>query len=391
MKKFVIALCALLLVGNASIVSAADQTPFDINVILSLTGPGAFLGNGEAKTLSALQSVINKTGGIRGRPVHFAINDDQSSPQLAVQLADSLKAKNVAVIMGPSYTATCYAVLPLVKSGPVQYCYTPSVHTTAPSYTFSASVSTKDLAFAGLRWLRLRGVRKVAILVTTDATGQDGETVLKQDLQAPEMASMQLVSTEHYGPTDISVAAQISRIKAAGAEAVVVWVTGTPFGTALKGAQDAGLTIPMLTDAGNLSNVEMNQYQSLVPKELYFTGFRFQAYKVAGKGPVKDAQEQFVAAMRSVGVPKVDGTGQQAWDATSIVIDAYRHLGTNATAEQIRSYIANLHGYAGINGIMDFRDGQQRGLQEGSAVIVRWDGGKQDWIPVSKPGGALLP
>jgi branched-chain amino acid transport system substrate-binding protein len=389
MKKFPAALLALLLLcAGAMPARAAD--PFTINVLLSLTGPGAFLGTAEAKTLSAIEKVVNKTGGVRGQPLHFDIADDQSSPQIAVQLASALKAKNVPVIMGPSYSATCYAVLPIVKDGPVQYCYAPSIHTTVPSFTFSASVSTKDLAFAGIRWMRKRGLTKIALLVTTDATGQDGETVVKQDLQSPENKDVTLVATEHFNPGDISISAQLESIKASGAQAIIAWVTGTPFGTVLKGAVDAGVTIPILTNAGNLSNVQMIQYSSFLPKELYFTGFRYQAYKVAGAGPVRNADQRFIAAMSQVGVPDPDGTGQQAWDATMIVINAFKQLGTNATAEQVRAYIAGLHGYAGINGIMDFRDGQQRGLQENAAVMVRWDPKKKNWIPVSKPGGDPL-
>jgi branched-chain amino acid transport system substrate-binding protein len=390
MRKLSAALGALLLLVAAVPVTAADRAPFEVNVLLSLTGAGAFLGTAEAKTLSAVERLVNRTGGVQGHPLHFAIADDQSSPQIAVQLASALKTKDVAVIMGPSYSATCYAVLPLVKTGPVQYCYAPSVHTTTPSFTFSASVSTKDLAFAGIRWMRLRGITKLALLVTTDATGQDGENVVREDLTAPENRSVELVATEHFTPGDISIAAQITRIKASGAQAVIAWVTGTPFGTVLKSASDNALGIPMLTNAGNLSNVQMMQYASFLPKDLYFTGFRYQAYKVAGAGPVRDADRTFISAMAGVGVPNPDGTGQQAWDATMIVINAFRKLGVNATAEQVRAEIAGLHGYAGINGIMDFRDGQQRGLQENAAVIVRWDPVKQNWVPLSKPGGGLL-
>jgi branched-chain amino acid transport system substrate-binding protein len=389
MKKIPALFLALLLFPAGTLPARAAE-PFTINVLLSLTGAGAFLGTAEARTLSAIEKLVNSTGGVRGRPLHFDIADDGSSPQTAVQLATALKAKNVPVIMGPSYSATCYAVLPLVKDGPVQYCYAPSVHTTTPSFTFSASVSTKDLAFAGIRWMRKRGLTKMALLVTTDATGQDGENVVKQDLQSPENKTVELVATEHFNPGDISISAQLERIKAAGAQTVIAWVTGTPFGTVLKGAVDAGVTVPILTNAGNLSNVQMTQYASFLPKELYFTGFRYQAYKVAGAGPVRDADRQFIAAMTQVGVPDPDGTGQQAWDATMIVVNAFKRLGTDASAQQLRTYIAGLHGYAGINGIMDFRDGQQRGLRENSAVIVRWDPARKNWVPMSKPGGDPL-
>ena len=379
-------LAALLLAATGAVpVRAAD--PYDVNVLLSLTGPGAFLGQSEAKSIGAIEALTNRKGGINGRPVHFVIQDDQSSPPVAVQLVNGLIAKGVPIILGPSYSATCYAVLPIVKNGPVQYCYAPSVHTVAPSFTFSSGVSTKDLALAGLRFFRARGVRKIGVLVTTDATGQDGENVIREDLALRENQSLSLVATEHFNPGDISISAQIARLKASGAQVVIAWVTGTPFGTVLKGAVDNALGVPILTNAGNLSVVQMTQYAAFVPKDLYFTAFRFLNYKNAGPGPVRDADREFYAALASVGVTNPDGTYSSCWDATNIAVDALRHLGANPTAEQIRAYIANLHGFPGINGIMDFRDGQQRGYKDNAGLIVRWDAPKKEFIPVSLPGG----
>ena len=385
-RRIVLAFTALVLaaIGTAP-VRAAD--PYNVYVLLSLTGAGAFLGASEAKSIGAIETVANRKGGINGRPVHFVIQDDQSSPQLAVQLVNGLTAKNVPIILGPSYSATCYAVLPIVKAGPTQYCYTPSVHTVAPSFTFSSGVSTKDLALAGLRYFRSRGVRKVAMLVTTDATGQDGENVIKEDFALRENQSMSLVATEHFTPGDISISAQIARLKASGAQVVIAWVTGTPFGTVLKGAVEGALDVPILTNAGNLSAVQMTQYAAFVPKNLYFTAFRFLRYKQAGPGPVRDADREFYAALAAVGVPNPDGTYSSCWDATNIAVDALRHVGPNPTAEAVRSYIANLHGFPGINGIMDFRDGQQRGYKDNAGLIARWDAPTKTFVPVSLPGG----
>jgi branched-chain amino acid transport system substrate-binding protein len=385
-RRLAFALVALLLAAAVAPAGAAD--PYDVNVLLSLTGPGAFLGQAEAKSLEAIELLTNQSGGIDGRPVHFVVADDQSSPQLAVQLTNGLIAKGVPIMLGPSYSATCYAVVPIVKSnGPVQYCYTPSVHTVAPSFTFSSGVSTKDLALAGMRYFRQKGLRKVAMLVTTDATGQDGENVIRQDLALPENASLTLVATEHFTPGDISIAAQMQRLKASGAQYVIAWVTGTPFGTVLKGAVDNDLGLPILTNAGNLSVAQMTQYSAFVPKDLYFTGFRFLRYKEAGPGPVRDADRAFYSALAKVGVTNPDGTNSSNWDATRVAIDALRHCGPNPTAERLRAYIANLHGFAGINGIMDFRDGQQRGYKDNAGLIVRWDVGSKSFIPVSLPGG----
>jgi hypothetical protein len=70
------------------------------------------------------------------------------------------------------------------------------------------------------------------------------------------------------------------------------------------------------------------------------------------------------------------------------MITALRSLGTDATATQIRDYIDNIHDFAGIAGVYDFRDGSHRGLTAKDVVVMHWDATKNNWIAVSKLGGA---
>ncbi|MGH6967622.1 MAG: ABC transporter substrate-binding protein, partial [Stellaceae bacterium] len=60
---------------------ARAAEPYEINVILPLTGPAAFLGNGEKTSLELAEKAMNAKGGINGRPVKFVIQDDGTSPQ----------------------------------------------------------------------------------------------------------------------------------------------------------------------------------------------------------------------------------------------------------------------------------------------------------------------
>jgi branched-chain amino acid transport system substrate-binding protein len=383
-----VSLASVLAAGLAAPARAAD--PFDINVVMSLTGPGAFLGQAAVQTLHAAERLVNETGGINGRPVHFAIVDDQTSPSVAVQLTSGIIAKGAPVVIGSTIGATCAAIAPLFKNGPVDYCLAPVIHPVAPSYVFSAGVSTRDLSLSGLRWAKERGYKKIAFLVATDTTGQDGEAVSKANLALPEFAGMQLVADEHFNVTDINVDAQLARIKASGAQLLYVQTVGTPFGTVLKDASDSGLNLPILTNAGSINYTQMTQYEAFLPSEIYFTGFRFLQHDTAAPGPVRDAQQRFITALKAVGVERPDFSYNFPWDAALIVVDAFRHLGTNATPEQIRAYIAGLHEYAGINGIMDFRDGQQRGLTTNAALVVRWSSTKHDFVAASKPGGFAL-
>ena len=71
-------------------VRRAQTEPVTINVIVNQTGSNAFVGQDYIETIKVFEAYLNKRGGIRGRPVHFALYDDQSNPQTAVQLANQI-------------------------------------------------------------------------------------------------------------------------------------------------------------------------------------------------------------------------------------------------------------------------------------------------------------
>ena len=76
-----------------------------------------------------------------------------------------------------------------------------------------------------------------------------------------------------------------------------------------------------------------------------------------------------------------------------LVIDAFKHPGTRATAAQIRDYLAatgTTHQFAGIYGKYNFGSRPQRGLDDSSVVMARWEPKQTAWVAVSQPGGTLL-
>jgi branched-chain amino acid transport system substrate-binding protein len=384
---FTALLCVLM--GTASS-GAATLPVYTIPAVLSLTGAGAFLGHSDAVSLGAVEELVNKSGGIRGRPVHFEIVDDQSNPALAVQLTSGLIAQRVAVMVGPSGSGTCSAVLPIVnKAGPVTYCVSPSIHPAPNSFIFSTSMAVRDSVGGALVYFHTRGWHKIALLTSTDATGQEGEDNVKSALLRPENHDLTIVDNEHFNTTDLSVAAQVTRIQASAPDVLIAWTTGTPFGLILKQLTQSGLEVPVLSNSGNAITDQMGQYLTILPKQLYFSSMVGLGVTVLRPGPILDSLKQFNGALKARGVTADNGY-IFAWDPAMILIDALRHLGPDATAVQVRDYIEGLHGFAGINGLYDFRDGSQRGLGINTEMVVRFDPATKRWIPVTRPGGKKL-
>jgi branched-chain amino acid transport system substrate-binding protein len=368
---------------------AADAPPLEIHAILPVTGPASFLGQGEAATLKAVEAVVNRQGGVRGRPIHFVIQDDTSSPQVAVVLLNQLIADKVNVVLGSSLTAVCGAMLPIVKDGPVVYCMSNGVHPPPGSYMFTSAMWTKDMIVADVRYLRERGWTKIAMITSTDATGQDAERSLDEAFARPENKSIKVVAREHFNTTDVSVAAQMARVRAAAPDALIAWSTGTPAATLFRGEQEAGLELPTLTTAGNLTYVQMKQYGQIMPKELYFAGLpQFAPESITDKG-VKGAVTTYMTSLGDIGI-KPDYGQASMWDPAMLVVTALRTLGPTATAAQIRDYVSNLGRWVGADGIYDFRTLPQRGLDDGNVIVIRWDPSKATWVGVSRPGGMPL-
>jgi len=387
--KFPLSLALLLGALTATGMAAAPE-PVHIDVILSQTGTAAFLGQGETQALKILQGVVNAKGGVNGRPVQFDIGDDQSTPTQAVALMSAAQAHHPGALLGTGFTATCLAILPLAQrgNGPATYCMTPGVHPPAGSYGFSANIGTESMAPVMLRFFKEKGWTRFAFMNSIDASGQDVLNAVTRAMTLPEFKTLTMVDEEHFNTTDISVSAQIARIKAAQPQAVIFWTAGTGFGTVLRNAHDAGLDVPTIGGNANELYSQMAQYKSFLPTDLYFPSPRSIAEGGTFPGPIQDAQNIYFKAFKAANL-KPDLSSTMAWDPGLIIIDAYKHLGPDASADKVRDYIAHLHGFVGVNGLYDFRDGSQRGLGENACVMLRYDGAKNEFTNASRPAGHL--
>jgi branched-chain amino acid transport system substrate-binding protein len=365
---------------------AAD--PYEINVITPITGIGAFIGKNEAAALGLLEKNVNDAGGIRGRQIKFVVLDDQSSPAIAVQLLNGLIAKNVPIVLGSTLAAMCSAMLPLLDRGPVDYCFSSAVHPPKGSYMYSGNLSTGDLIAILMRYYRERGLKKLALIVTTDASGQDGEHGVDAALQLPENKILTLVSREHFNGGDLSVSAQIARMKASGAQALIVYAAGTPLGTVLHGLTDAGIDMPVGTTSANLSYEAMHQFGALLPKEFLFVAPPGVALDAIPRGALHDTVKTFTDTTKAAGLHADIGL-IAAWDPGIITVAALKKNGFAMTAAEMKDFIDHLHGFPGVYGVYDFRDGSQRGLAPSNGIVVKWDPARDYWVAVSKFGGTL--
>lgn len=374
----------------APVARAADA--YEVHVILPLTGGGAFIGNGIKTVYEGVESVVNKGGPtIGGRTLKFVFEDDQTSPQRDVQIANGVFATKPAVVLGSAIVGLCNSMAPLAANGPVLYCLSPSFQAAPGGYTFSAGPSTEDQVAALIRYMRMKGWTKLGVLNSIDTTGQNADKAIQRALALDENKPMQLVEHQHFNPTDVTVTAQMERIKGKGAQALIAWTTGAQVATVFKAMIQADLDIPIGTSSGNQTFTQMEQYVSFLPKQLLIGSGLFPEHEgLLQLDPrVEKEQRDMHAAMKERNVnPDISVT--VAWDTGLLIAEALKKLGPSATATQVRDYIRSLTDFAGVDGIYNFKAHPDRGLGPESATVVNYDAAGKRWKWLSKPGGAPL-
>ena len=339
--------------------------------------------------LQQLEKLVNASGGIHGRPLHFTFSDDQSNPVIALQLASTvINAHTANVVLGGGLAATCRASTPLfAPNGPVLYCLSPAATPPKGSYVFTSGTSARDNYMTCVRFFHHMGWNKIAVLTSTDASGAEVDAMTDAVLAEPENRGLQLVAHEHFAPTDVSIAAQASKIKASGAQAIVIWGVSPALATALRSFKDVGLDIPVAASPIIMLYSALAQYATILPSHLYFASTPWTLYPNVRPGPFRDVLDTYFGAFKTVSITPDSGQ-TTAWDPGLIVVDALRHLPPDPSASQIHDYIENLHGFYGINGRYDFRTGDQRGLTAANIGMVEWQPALKTWATVWAAGAA---
>jgi branched-chain amino acid transport system substrate-binding protein len=376
-----LAAVALLLALTPVRTPAAD--PFTIDVILPITGGGAFAGDAQQQAMHLYERLVNKTGGIHGRPLHFEIHDDQSNPVIAVQIVNELLPKQPVLILGPSVASTCSAVSPLIAKGPrtVEYCFSPVAVPPRGGYVFAAIEPARTMLTNGINHLRTMGYHRGALLVATDASGQQNAAIIESVLAGGEGTSLKLVAEERFSPSALGIAAEVAKVKAADPDLILLWANGPAFLMGLRELKNAGLDLPVVTNPFNADDEVLKANAGIVPKTLFINGLPYQGLRPVPA--LRATGEEYLRAFAGSGLKPIPELQAYCWDPMKIAITALRALPPGATATQLHDYIENLHDFPGLFGIYDFRSGDNYGLGAEDLPFVRWDASKGDWIPMS--------
>jgi branched-chain amino acid transport system substrate-binding protein len=369
-------LTAGLMVGQST-VYAADT--FKIGAAFALTGPAAVIGDPSAKIAEMLLEEINGAGGVNGKKIEMITYDTESDPTKTVTIMKRLIEKDkVLAIIGPTTTGSAMASIKTIESSevPVVACVGGSPVVIPVKKWIFKSPQTGILAVERLYdYFAREGLKKVAIMSAAGGFGDSGRKAL---LAQAEPLGFEIVADERYGNKDTDMSAQLTSIKAKGAQAIVVWGIGPAPAIITKNAKQLGVKATIFMSHG-VADPNFIKLAGDAAEGVMMPASRFI---VADKMDDSDSRKAFLMEVKTKYEAKYGPVSTHtgyAYDALRIIEMALATAGADRAA--IRDAIEKTQGYVGINGTFNMSPEDHNGLTKDSLVMVKVKDGGWELVP----------
>ena len=358
---------------------AAD--PIKIGSVLSVTGPAAFLGDPELKTLQLYVDDLNKKGGVLGRPLQLVHYDDGSDANKANGFTKRLiEDDKVDVLVGGTTTGATMSSVPLAEKAGIPFIsLAGAVVIVEPvkKFVFKTPHTDRMAAEKVFEDMKKRGLTKVALLSETSGFGASGK---KETEGVAAKYGITLVANETYGPKDTDMSPQLTKIKTApGVQAVFVFGLGQGPAIVTKNYKQLGITLPLYQSHG----VASDEFLKLAGPAAEGVRLPSPAQLIPEKLPANDPQKPIVTAYdkayKAAYKTDVSTFGGYAYDGLMLAVDAIKRAGSTDKAK-VRDALEATKGFVATSGTFNMSPTDHMGLDLSAFRLLEVKGG--DWTIV---------
>ncbi len=372
---------ALLLPLLTLALPARAAEPIKVGALLSVTGPASFLGGPEQKTLEMAVEELNAKGGLAGRPVQLIVKDTGGSPEKAVSFAKQLiEEEQVFAIIGPSTSGETMAVKGLAESSGTLLlsCAAAEVIVNPVArWVFKTAQKDSHAATMIFQQLKKQGLTRIAVLTSNTGFGKAGKEQLEK--LAPEHGITVVVS-ETYDKAATDLTAEVTKLKAAGVQAVLNWSIEPAQSIVLKNVKQVGLEVPVYQSHG-FANVQYAKAAGAAAEGVVFPASRIV---VADALPDAHPQKKVVLAYKQAYEARfkedVSTFGGHGYDAFTVLVKALGEGGGDR--EKVRAAIEATRGLVGTAGVFNFSATDHNGLDAAAFEMLTVKDGR--FVPLAK-------
>jgi branched-chain amino acid transport system substrate-binding protein len=349
-----------------------------IGASLSSTGPAAFLGDPELKTLEMLVEELNAKGGINGEEVTLIAYDDNGDPNKARTFATRLvEDDEVVAIIGGTTTGTTMSILAVAEDAEIPFISLAGaidIIDPVKPFTFKTPHTDRMACQKIFEDMQKSGITRIGMISGTDGFGASMQAQCKA--VAPDYG-IEIISDETYDPKDADMTAQLTKIKGTeGVQAILNPGFGQGPSIVTRNVKQLAIDLPFYQSHGVASDgfIELAGADAAEGVRLPGTAL-LVADLLAADDPQKPVVDAYKAMFEAKTGTPVGTFGGYAHDAFLIMTDAIARAGS-AEPSAIRDAIEATSGLAGTTGIYTFTPEDHLGLDLSAFRMLEIQGGK---------------
>jgi branched-chain amino acid transport system substrate-binding protein len=342
--------CAVGLCGVLSLLSSSLATKSDtltIGVVLPLTGEAAHWGVAARRGAELAVDGLNAAGGIGGRQVALMVEDDRCQAGDGIAAFNRIMAAaRPPAVLGAVCSGVTLAIAPLAEQ---QRTVLISPASTSPKLSEAGDFIFRVIPSGALRGKVLadylyhdRGLRRLAVLYINNEGGAGGGSAFKAHFT---QLGGKVVFEESYPQGASDLRAQLTRMKAANAQGVLVGSYPPDTIVILRQARELAVQLPMFFTTEAVENTDVLRQAGAAAEGVVY----ILAASASGPAPAAFAQ----AHAAKYGKPP-EPFAAEGYDVVRLIAAAATGAGTPLGGAGIRDFLHSVHDYAGASGTITF-------------------------------------
>ncbi|MEA2858183.1 MAG: branched-chain amino acid transport system substrate-binding protein [Methylobacteriaceae bacterium] len=360
---------------------AAAAEPVKIGLVAALSGQSAKSGEGITRGLTVAIDEINARGGLLGgRMLELVRRDDESNPAKGQTAARELIDKEgCAVLFGGIDSPVSLAIAPLANGAKVPFMGVWAAATNItrnnanPNYVFRVSAVDVLVDKALIKHAMTRfAAKSPGLILVNNAWGDSNFSGLTA---AAEAAGIKLAASEKFEDKDVDMTPQLQRLRAAGADCLILVGNAAPGAQVIKSLQRSAWSVPIVSHWG-ISGGRFPELAGSWAGKVHFV----QTYSFFGQQ--SDVGKKVLAALMAK-YPDIKGPGDvsppvgvaNAYDAMQLTARAIDKAGSTE-GSAVREGFLGIDSYTGLikEYAKPFTDANHDALNENDYVMVRYNG-----------------
>ncbi len=355
----------------AALGARAQQPPIKLGEFASMTGKEAVFGQNVNKGTRLAIEETNAAGGVLGRKLELVTEDDQSKPGEAATVVKKLISRDkVVAVLGEITSGRTLEAAPIAQAAKIPLISPGATNvevTTKGNYIFRVCFIDDFQGTVMAKFARESlKLNRVAILSSVSSAQSVG--LAKYFRERFVAGGGTIAAEQKYGEGDKDFRAQLTAIKAAGADGIFVPGYYAEAALICKQARDLGLTFPLLGVDG-WESPDLIAIAGAAAENTYLSTH----YSPESSNPAVVAfNERF---LKRWGVAS-NALSVLGYDAAMLTIDAIRRAGTTE-GPKLRDALAATKDYPAVTGRITF-DAQRNPTK--SAVVLTVKNGRFTFV-----------